>query len=174
MRNEITYQNVDVILTISSDESIKDIKELVAILPLHNTQKNTKIEIKPTNNPIENKEVKSNNQQVVKNQPEETYKPVEKGVHLPPLWLVECDDCGKLTFLNRNTCKDEMITCVNCKHDIEIDESMVAPAEYECECGERYRLGVHSVSDTVSINCRNCGTPIDLTWNKKKRRYEKM
>ena len=92
----------------------------------------------------------------------------------PPIWIVECPDCGDFVCLNVSKLDDKVFNCAKCGCKVQLSEDHLVLAQYKCECGTMHSVAVHSLSTIVSTKCRACAMPIDLKWNEKKERYEKL
>lgn len=93
---------------------------------------------------------------------------------LPPIWIVECPDCGDFVCLNTTKLNNMMFECAKCGCKTKLYDDNVALASFNCECGTYHTVAVHSLSNVVSTKCRSCAMPIDLKWNEKRERYEKL
>ena len=92
----------------------------------------------------------------------------------PPIWIVECPDCGDFVCLNVSKLDDKVFNCAKCGCKTQLNEDHLVLAQYKCECGTLHSVAVHSLATIVSTKCRACAMPIDLKWNEKKGRYEKL
>lgn len=46
------------------------------------------------------------------------------------------------------------------------------PYEVNCECGGRFRYMTNMEEPIFDVNCLNCGAPVAIQWNEKKKIYE--
>ena len=92
----------------------------------------------------------------------------------PPIWIVECPDCGDFVCLNVSKLDDKVFNCAKCGCKVQLSEDHLVLAQYKCECGTLHSVAIHSLATIVSTKCRACAMPIDLKWNEKKERYEKL
>ena len=180
MVDRIVYKNSGLEFDIAVED--KDTKDLIKILdklmsvhpPVveekHECKCNHDKEVKPVT-PIK-KDVKKNVE------PPKVMKPMNnrdnRKSKLPPIWIVECPDCGDFVCLNTTKLNNMMFECSKCGCKVKLYDDNVALASFNCECGTYHTVAVHSLSNVVSTKCRKCAMPIDLKWNEKKERYEKI
>ena len=76
--------------------------------------------------------------------------------------------------LNISKLENKVFNCAKCGCKVQLSEDNLVLAQYKCECGTMHSVAVHSLATIVSTKCRACAMPIDLKWNEKKERYEKL
>lgn len=81
---------------------------------------------------------------------------------------IKCPDCGKIkgfcakTRLNNFRCDCGSVTRL---------EHMV-PLYMNCECGRNSKYLTNMEEAAFDITCYDCGSPVAVSWNPKKRQYE--
>lgn len=95
-------------------------------------------------------------------------------VKRPPIWLIECEHCKGIYTLNRMKNNSDTFKCPSCYEETTLEEDKLVIAKYKCECGTEHNVSIHSLALIVETKCRTCEMPIDLKWNDKKERYEKL
>ena len=178
--DRIVYKNVGLEFDIAVED--KDTKDLIKILDKlmseHPPVKEEKHECK-CNHTKEVTPVMPVKKDVKKNvEPPKVMKPKQntdnRKSKYPPIWIVECPDCGDFVCLNVTKLNDKRFECAKCGCKVKLYEDNLALASFTCECGTPHTVAVHSLSNVVSTKCRSCAMPIDLKWNEKKERYEKI
>lgn len=87
---------------------------------------------------------------------------------------MECPHCGavKTAFLRAPT---TTYRCFACGHDTDIDKEQLRRMYIKCpscEVGMKFRTNL--TSEQVTIDCRNCGAPVDLELGKSGNVYVMM
>lgn len=110
--------------------------------------------------------------QVVKSQPTTSKpkedKPIKK---LPPIWIVECEECNDFVTLNRLKNEGDVFKCKKCEGKTNLSDDNTVITNYTCECGTPHTVTIHSLASVINTKCRKCSNPIDLKWNEKKEMY---
>lgn len=81
--------------------------------------------------------------------------------------LIKCQHCGMLKGFCAKTPIDTYIC--DCGGKTPIQNMVHATAV--CECGKTWTYRTNARDQTLEINCIQCGSPIDLTWNARKVMY---
>ena len=82
---------------------------------------------------------------------------------------IRCEHCGK----TKTFCAKYQLSCFGCKECGEKTELKdLKLAFINCECGGRTRYFTNETADLIELNCINCGMPVALKYNAKKKRYE--
>lgn len=78
--------------------------------------------------------------------------------------IVECVGCGQ----TRVFCSRAEITssrCKRCGHITPLNRTYTRPAYARCKCGREFKYQTNATTDTLTISCINCGSPIDMRLN---------
>lgn len=154
---------------------MEDSKDILALMSM--VLGNPSNECKPAHTPaVKPQETNVSNTVNAKPMSTKINTPVENKFKpkLPPIWLVECQECGDFITVNKNKHNGDVFICNNCDTKIPVQEDIIEVTRYSCECGTPHHVSVHSLSNTVSTKCRECGMPIDLRWNDRKEQYDKL
>lgn len=82
---------------------------------------------------------------------------------------IHCEHCGKI----KTFCTKHQLSYYNCKECGEKTELKdLKLAFINCECGSRLKYFTNETADLVELNCINCGMPVALKYNAKKKLYE--
>ena len=82
---------------------------------------------------------------------------------------IVCPECGESTSF----CTKSLITertCRKCGHNIKLEN--LVDANMDCECGRHFWYKTNSTELMLEISCVNCGTPVAMSWNEKKKMYQ--
>ena len=77
--------------------------------------------------------------------------------------IIRCEQCGEIrafcakTPITRNTCK--------CGHTTELHD--LKPLHLKCKCGSTFNYRTNVTDGTFEWPCLNCGSPVDLTLNRR-------
>lgn len=82
---------------------------------------------------------------------------------------IVCPECGESASLCAKSPITE-ITCRKCGHSIKLENLVNANAD--CECGKHSWYKTNSKEQMLEINCIECGTPVAMSWNEKKKMYQ--
>lgn len=92
-------------------------------------------------------------------------KPTYKGF----LYL-QCEECGKFKgFMPKNPISE--YHC-DCGHTTKLKD--MKAMYVNCECGQKFKYLTNATGDTVTIDCYNCGSPVDLEYHGVKNNYQTM
>lgn len=107
--------------------------------------------------------------------PEIPEKPYEKlsGLYKYKGFLyIKCPVCGKIrAFCSRK--EVEGYQCMSCGADIPFTEELTS-LNVDCECGHHSYYRTNMKDKSFDVNCIDCGTPVAVTYNAKKKLYETM
>ena len=82
---------------------------------------------------------------------------------------IKCPECGKIKGFNAKKPTDHY-HCDCCGERSEFKEPLV-PLWVHCECGKGYKYLTNMEEPVFDINCLECGAPVTVQWNGKKRVY---
>ncbi|KGK88012.1 hypothetical protein [Clostridium sp. HMP27] len=90
------------------------------------------------------------------------------------LVMIKCPSCNVIATPVLNVKDDELLykdrhlTCKSCQGELPIGE--IKPARYQCpNCNTTASFYV--MNDLKEVNCKGCGSLIDLIWHEKKEQY---
>lgn len=82
---------------------------------------------------------------------------------------IHCEHCGK----TKTFCTKHQLSYYNCKECGEKTELKdLKLAFINCECGSQLKYFTNETADLIELNCINCGMPVALKYNAKKKLYE--
>ena len=82
---------------------------------------------------------------------------------------IRCEHCGKTkTFCTKHQLS--YYSCKECGEKTELKDLKLA--FINCECGGRLKYFTNETADLIELNCINCGMPVALKYNAKKKLYE--
>ena len=82
---------------------------------------------------------------------------------------IRCEHCGK----TKTFCTKHQLSHYNCKECGEkTDLKNLKLAFINCECGGMARYFTNETAELIELNCINCGMPVALKYNAKKKLYE--
>ena len=82
---------------------------------------------------------------------------------------IRCEHCGKTkTFCTKHQLS--YYSCKECGEKTELKDLKLA--FINCECGSRLKYFTNETADLIELNCINCGMPVALKYNAKKKLYE--
>lgn len=83
---------------------------------------------------------------------------------------IKCPNCGTVKgFCSKDY--TESYHCMACGTDTEFTEEL-KPLYVNCICGKRFKYMTNMDAGMFDINCINCGNPVAVSWNNKKRTYQ--
>lgn len=86
---------------------------------------------------------------------------------------ITCSRCGRTkTFFAKEHIKK--FFCKECDKETELCLEGMRKAYANCKCGNKAFYWTNSVEGEFDIACINCGAPVPVTWNSKKKCYETM
>lgn len=78
--------------------------------------------------------------------------------------IIECEDCGETkAFCARTPITHQF--CRDCGHKTMVNYDDLLPAYARCKCGREFKYRTNSRGKNFTIECINCGAPIDLELN---------
>ena len=85
---------------------------------------------------------------------------------------IKCSKCGSIHGFHL---KDPMsfYECRDCGYKMPFDTPL-ALLWTNCECGKRFKYLTNRTETEFDIKCIECGAPVAVSWNSKKRIYEPM
>lgn len=82
---------------------------------------------------------------------------------------IRCEHCGK----TKTFCTKYQLSYYSCKECGEkTDLKNLKLAFISCECGGTARYFTNETAELIELNCINCGMPVALKYNAKKKLYE--
>lgn len=106
-----------------------------------------------------------------------TTEPVQKRTHtlsdfpdkveFKGFLFLKCEECGKFkafmpkTPIHKHRC--------DCGHTTILRD--VRAMVVECKCGARFKYLTNAKDSILSIDCYNCGSPVDLEYHERKKEY---
>ena len=82
---------------------------------------------------------------------------------------IRCEHCGK----TKTFCTKHQLSYYGCKEcGKKTDLKDLKLAFINCECGGRIRYFTNETAELIELNCINCGMPVALKYNAKKKLYE--
>lgn len=81
--------------------------------------------------------------------------------------LIKCEQCGKL----KGFCSKFPISWSKCECGWKTTLNGMHGALADCECGKRWVYQTNADDDIIEVNCIECGSPIDMSYNPKQRMY---
>lgn len=80
---------------------------------------------------------------------------------------IKCEECGKFKgFMPKSPISE--YRC-DCGHTTPLKDMRVLKAE--CKCGQKFKYLTNAKDNVISMDCFNCGSPIDLEYHDKKQEY---
>lgn len=83
---------------------------------------------------------------------------------------IKCPSCGSIKGFNMKKPSDHY-HCDSCGTRSEFKDSLV-PLWVNCECGKGFLYMTNMKEPIFDISCLECGAPVTVKWNEKKRVYE--
>ena len=82
---------------------------------------------------------------------------------------IRCEHCGK----TKTFCAKHQLSYYGCKEcGKKTDLKDLKQAFINCECGGTARYFTNETAELIELNCINCGMPVALKYNAKKKLYE--
>lgn len=81
---------------------------------------------------------------------------------------IKCPDCGKV----KGFCAKTRIGNFRCGCGSVTKLQDLVPMYVRCECGRSARYLTNMTEPVFDIDCYDCGSPVAVQWNDKKRQYE--
>lgn len=82
---------------------------------------------------------------------------------------IRCEHCGK----TKTFCDKHQLSYYGCKEcGKKTDLKDLKQAFINCECGGTARYFTNETAELIELNCINCGMPVALKYNAKKKLYE--
>lgn len=82
--------------------------------------------------------------------------------------LIECEHCGKI----KGFCSKSAITYYRCDCGGKTELEDLRRLYVNCECGRRSAYFTNVKDAALDVNCIDCGQPVAVQWNSKKKIYE--
>lgn len=81
---------------------------------------------------------------------------------------IKCPDCGKI----RGFCAKARLSNFRCDCGSVTRLENLVPLFLHCECGRNARYLTNMEEPVFDIVCYDCGNPVPVAWNSKKKQYE--
>lgn len=82
--------------------------------------------------------------------------------------FIKCEHCGETRGFNAKVPIDEY-KCSECGGKTKLIG--LRPAHLDCECGKHWKYQTNETADVLTINCINCGQPVDMMLNARRTAY---
>ena len=82
--------------------------------------------------------------------------------------FIKCEHCGETRGFNAKVPIDEY-KCSECGGKTKLKG--LRPAHLDCECGKHWKYQTNETADVLTINCINCGQPVDMMLNSRRTAY---
>lgn len=82
--------------------------------------------------------------------------------------FIKCEHCGETRGFNAKAPIDEY-KCSECGGKTKLIG--LRPAHLDCECGKHWKYQTNETADVLTINCINCGQPVDMMLNARRTAY---
>lgn len=82
--------------------------------------------------------------------------------------FIRCEHCGETRGFNAKVPIDEY-KCSECGGKTKLIG--LRPAHLDCECGKHWKYQTNETADVLTINCINCGQPVDMMLNARRTAY---
>lgn len=82
--------------------------------------------------------------------------------------FIKCEHCGETRGFNAKVPIDEY-KCSECGGKTKLIG--LRPAHLDCECGKHWKYQTNETADVLTINCINCGRPVDMMLNSRRTAY---
>lgn len=83
---------------------------------------------------------------------------------------IECEHCGQITSTCLKRWQTEFI-CNSCHEKTPMTDGNMRRVEVCCKCGTEISYYTNRVDGMFDIECINCGNPVTVEWNNKKKAY---
>lgn len=113
-------------------------------------------------------------QEPIREEPEVVPMEINKSLTLEPRGYtgflhIRCEHCGKTKIF----CAKHQLSYYGCKEcGKKTDLKDLKQAFINCECGGTARYFTNETAELIELNCINCGMPVALKYNAKKKLYE--
>lgn len=82
--------------------------------------------------------------------------------------FIKCEHCGETRGFNAKVPIDEY-KCGACGGKTKLKG--LRPAHLDCECGKHWKYQTNETAEVLTINCINCGRPVDMMLNTRRTAY---
>ena len=90
-----------------------------------------------------------------------------KTVEFKGFLYLKCEECGKFKgFMPKTPISN--YRC-DCGHITQLKGMMVM--RVNCKCGAKFKYLTNAKDSVISIDCYNCGSPVDLEYHERKQEY---
>ena len=80
---------------------------------------------------------------------------------------IQCEECGQFKgFMPKTPLTD--YRC-DCGHTTPLHDARVM--RVDCKCGQKFKYLTNTKENIVTIDCYNCGSPVDLEFHERKQEY---
>lgn len=84
---------------------------------------------------------------------------------------IKCDHCGETRGFNAKYATDEY-KCSECGGKTRLKG--LRPVHMDCECGKHWKYLTNETAEVITINCINCGQPVDTMLNPRRTAYKSI
>lgn len=100
----------------------------------------------------------------------ETEEPVIQNISIGygGFLYIKCPDCGKI----KGFCAKVRLSNYRCDCGSVTRLENMVPLTMNCECGRNSRYLTNMEDPEFDITCYDCGSPVAVAWNPKKKQYE--
>jgi len=95
---------------------------------------------------------------------------MEKGKTFKGFVHIECEHCGEII----STCLkhgQRYFECKKCGQPTKMTTDNMRKVDLRCQCGNVSYYHTNRIDGMFEIDCINCGTPVAVEWNRKKKGY---
>lgn len=90
-----------------------------------------------------------------------------KTVEFKGFLYLKCEECGKFKAFMPKT-PISKYRC-DCGHTTYLKD--MKAVRVKCKCGASFKYLTNATDDLISIDCYNCGSPVDLEYHERKKEY---
>ena len=83
---------------------------------------------------------------------------------------IECPHCKTVKGFNSKEVRNTYI-CGECGNKFDFEEEL-KHLNIKCQCGSSFHYMTNMKENMFDINCINCGNPVAVSWNEKKKVYD--
>lgn len=107
--------------------------------------------------------------EIVENRHEEAGEPVKNiSIGYGGFLYIKCPDCGNV----KGFCAKARISNFRCDCGSLTKLEHLVPLYLNCECGRNARYLTNMKEPVFDVVCYDCGSPVAVEWNQKKKQYE--
>ena len=107
--------------------------------------------------------------EIVKHEPKNISEEKKKLYGYKGFLYIECPNCKQIKGYNAKEIRNKHF-CNECENEFEFEEEL-RHLNVRCQCGAAYHYMTNVKEEMFVINCLNCGNPVAVAWNEKKKSY---